>query len=249
MRPPNPYNYNLPVEPEMFFGRDADVETLVRSLTGAPGDSFALVGGRRMGKTSLLEALKRALTGPVHHLLPVPVLLDMSGEQVDSLPAFFRAVVGEAEEALADRLGCPPEAPGWDETRPPVKVFERWLRACNEAVMGREGRGLRLVLLLDECEQIVGGPWTPDLYSGLRALLVGEATRLHLKVVMAGSHRFLAQYLMHHLWEQGLERATPEEVRRLAARFPHERDDFRVWAEGLGDSGCRVYGLLVRAGC
>ena len=304
MRPPNPYNYNLPVGPEMFFGREADLEAVVRGLTGAPGDSFALIGGRRMGKTSFLEALKRALERPVDHLLPVPVLLDMSGERLDSVPAFFRTVAEEAGEVLADRTGSLPGACGWDETRPPAKAFERWLLECRRAVTEREGKALRLILLLDECEQIVGHPWTPDLYGALRALLVGEATRPHLKVVMAGSHRFLTQvrqegsplrnvlkyhylrvlpeeatrdlivrptggilpdpvvrevirqsgghpfltqYLMHHLWEGGLEGATEEAVRRVAAGFPHQRDDFRAWAEGLGDSGRRVYALLLRA--
>jgi hypothetical protein len=51
----NPYNYNLPVNPDMFFGRQKDVQTLVQHLAKLDkGDSFALVGGRRMGKTSLL---------------------------------------------------------------------------------------------------------------------------------------------------------------------------------------------------
>jgi len=304
MRPSNPYNYNLPVGPEMFFGREADLEAAVRGLTGAPGDSFALVGGRRMGKTSLLEALKRVLERPVDHILPVPVFLDMSGERVDSVPAFFRTVAEGAGEVLAARTVGLPGACGWDEPRPPAKAFERWLLECHRAVMEREGKALRLILLLDECEQMVGHPWTPDLYGILRALLVGEATRPHLKVVMAGSHRFLTQvrqegsplrnvlkyhylrvlpeeatrdlivrptggvlpdpvvrevirqsgghpfltqYLMHHLWEEGLEGATVEAVRRVAAGFPHERDDFRAWAEGMGDSGRQVYARLLRA--
>lgn len=61
MRATNPYNYNLPVGPEMFFGRQGDVETVTHHLTATPGDSFALIGGRRMGLTSLLDALRWTL--------------------------------------------------------------------------------------------------------------------------------------------------------------------------------------------
>jgi len=174
----------------------------------------------------------------------------------------------------------------------------------NRAVMEQRGRSLRLVLLLDECEQIVERSWAPDLYGALRSLLVGQTTRALLKVVMTGSHRFLTQvrqqgsplrnilkyhtlrvldgratralivrptggvlseevvqeiarqsgghpfltqYLMHHLWERGVESATVETARRIAAGFPHRRGDFRDWMEGLGDSGRRVYAALAQA--
>lgn len=48
----NPYNYNLPVSSEMFFGRHDDVNNFYTQLATIPGDSMALIGGRRMGKTS-----------------------------------------------------------------------------------------------------------------------------------------------------------------------------------------------------
>ena len=305
MKPPNPYNYNLPVGPEMFVGREADVETLMRGLSGTPGDSYALVGGRRMGKTSLLEALMREPEPSAGRLLLILVFLDLSGEGTGSVRAFFRTVAEQAWEALDARLDRPPgDPPVWDETRPPARVFRRLLVGWNRAVMEQRGRSLRLVLLLDECEQIVERSWAPDLYGALRSLLVGQTTRALLKVVMTGSHRFLTQvrqqgsplrnilkyhtlrvldgratralivrptggvlseevvqeiarqsgghpfltqYLMHHLWERGVESATVETARRIAAGFPHRRGDFRDWMEGLGDSGRRVYAALAQA--
>ena len=305
MRPPNPYNYNLPVAPAMFFGRDGDVETLVHGLTGPQGDSFALVGGRRMGKTSLLEVLERTLKPHSGRFLLVSVLLDMSGEAVDSVSAFFRTIAYQASEALTDDLGLRPDCSiEMDSTRPPARAFSRWLTVWNRVATEQEGRSLRLILLLDECEQIVERPWAPDLYAALRSLLVGRTTRYCFKVVLSGSHRFLSQvrqkgsplrnvlkyhtlrvldeqatrdlithptggvlpepvvqevarqsgghpfltqYLMHYLWERGLEQATIAAVCRIAAGFPHERGDFGAWMEGLGDSGRRVYDLLLRS--
>ena len=47
-----PFVINGPVPETMFFGREAEVKTLVE---GAPGRDFAIVGNRKVGKTSLLK--------------------------------------------------------------------------------------------------------------------------------------------------------------------------------------------------
>jgi hypothetical protein len=310
MKSPNPYNYNLPVGPEMFFGRQGDVERMARHLMATPGDSFALIAGRRMGKTSLLEALLRSLepqiVAPGGDVLPLPVFMDFSGAGVDSTPAFFQAVAAEAGDLLVDRLGLSlGDVPTPSEAGPPALAFRRALESWGRIVMGQRGRRPRLILLLDECEQIVQRPWSAELYGALRSLLVGHATRSLLKAVMTGSHRFLTQvrqrgsplrnvlayhmlyaldkratqalitrpsgdalpaeivqaiaaqsgghpfltqYLMRHLWERGLDGATQDAVREVAAAFPHERNDFVDWAMGLGEAGLEVYRALVQAG-
>jgi hypothetical protein len=400
MKIPNPYNYNLPVTPKMFFGRQEDMETLVHHLTAEPGDSFALVGGRRMGKTSLLRALRRVLEpvadGSPHGLLTIPIFLDLTGKGIDSVSSFFRKIRDDAEAEIINLLSLQPvdsrtanthqpdlyssyeiglrrllNRMGQDhprhsdaliyqhrlaentrqsrrhgdtdtlkaersqiieqldeitlsalglafgewceqvmgsvmrEDRPPALAFQCVLEEWGRMAMMQRGCCLRLILLLDECEEIVEQPWTSDLHGALRYLLVGETTESLLKLVMAGSHRFLTQvrqrtsplwnvlkyhtlhildeqatcvlivqptegvlpervvqtvvtqsgghpfltqYLMHHLWERGLEKATHETVQRIAAGFPHERNDFKDWADGLGDSGLRAYGVLAQAG-
>lgn len=192
----NPYNYNLPVGPEMFFGRQDDVEILLHHLTTVPGDSFALIGGRRMGKTSLLEALLRALEQKMgdhdSDLLSLPIFLDLTGEGIDSAHDFFGTVIKRAQIGLSGLL-----CEDWGETsaqeweRPPGPHFAQILRRWQTAL--QNGNRLRMVLLLDECEQIVDHPWTSDLYSALRYLLVGRTTKHLFKVVMCGSHRFLTQ--------------------------------------------------------
>src|SRR5438067_1010835 len=109
----NPYNYNLPVEPAMFFGRHADIATLVTKLITTPGDSIALVGGRRMGKTSMLEALRRTLetaTEDRADQVLVPIFLDLSGEGIDSTGGFFRIISEQVQDALDRLLTLPPPA-------------------------------------------------------------------------------------------------------------------------------------------
>jgi hypothetical protein len=301
----NPYNYNLPVEPDMFFGRDAEVAALFSRLTAAQGDSIALIGGRRMGKTSMLEALRRILetsTAERSHFLFAPVFVDLSGEAIDSVNDFFHVVYDQAQAELAHSLALPPaNVDALSSGQTPMAVFRRLLETWGRAALEQRGVRLRLVLLLDECEEIVDRPWAADLHAVLRALLVGQSTRGLLKVVMAGSHRFLTQvrqrgsplwnvlvyhmlrvfdepatrelivrptreilapdviqeiidlsggqpfltqYLVYHLWEQGVEHVTVDIVQQIAATFHHQRNDFVDWATGLGATGLQIYAIL-----
>jgi hypothetical protein len=64
----------------------------------------------------------------------------------------------------------------------------------------------------------------------------------------SGGHPFLTQYLMHELWDYGINQVTPEIVRKLAAKFTHERNDFCDWADRLGSSAHRVYRVFVDLG-
>src|SRR5713226_5829496 len=108
---PNPYNYNLPATQNMFFGRQNEVEALARQLTASLGDSKLLIGGRRMGKTSFLEALYQTLimetTKPTYTLMPLPVLLDLTGENIDSLESFFTIVCEQSKIAIEEVLSEP----------------------------------------------------------------------------------------------------------------------------------------------
>lgn len=192
----NPYNYNLPVEPEMFFGRQKNIDTLIHHLTTMPGNPIALIGGRRMGKTSLLEIilqrLERFAEESTTGLLQVPIFLDLTGEGVDSPVSFFRLVSEETYAILVNLLDKPLHAPP-SRLKPPAPAFGRVLKQWNRTTMMQQGCRLRLILLLDECEEIVTQPWAAELYGALRFLLIGRSTRLLFKVVMAGSHRFLTQ--------------------------------------------------------
>jgi hypothetical protein len=192
----NPYNYNLPVDTSMFFGRQRDVAAITGSLTDSLGDSVALIGGRRMGKTSLLEALTRALeaqaTSVEDSLLPVPIFIDLSGEPIDTTDKFFGMLVERTQAAL-DGIVTLPMPGGASGAALPAPLFRRVLEGWSRAVLDQLGRRFRLIVLLDECEEIVDRPWAPELHGSLRSLLVGQSTRSLLKVVMVGSHGFLMQ--------------------------------------------------------
>ena len=146
----NPYNYNLPVGLEMFFGRQSDSETLLYNLTANPGDSYALIGGRRMGKTSLLEALLRDLEVAPASLpvLPMPVWLDLTGEGIQSAIQFFQRVLEDVQFRLAEILGSSPEMPSLAQGQPPAPILGRVLPQWERAILAKCGRRLGLILLL-----------------------------------------------------------------------------------------------------
>src|SRR5262249_14384236 len=154
--------------------------------------------GRRIGKTSLLEALLRALKAytidPNSSLLPISVFLDCAGESLNSVEGFFQTIRIQAEAVLADLWPLLlADVPIAQKREPAVPIFRRMLEHWGRTVMTQKGNRLRLILLLDECEQLVEKPWASELYAVLRSILVGQRTRALFKVVMAGSYRFLTQ--------------------------------------------------------
>lgn len=197
---PNPYNYNLPVGPEMFYGRQKQLDYAVTQLLAVRGDSIALIGGRRMGKTSFLEALERALRQaiveqPPDRPLPLPLFIDFTGADVTSAHAFLRCVIQESAGGWPHpdgRLipGLPDASPGQG---PPGHEFRDLLKLWAQQVSDAFHRPPRLILLLDECEHIVNHAWTTGLYRVLRFVLDNASARHLLNVVMAGSHRFHTQ--------------------------------------------------------
>lgn len=311
MKPANPYNYNLPTPPEMFYGRRAELDQLLTDLSATPGDSHAVIGGRRMGKTSLLEALMGSLgeTQPNASFLLVPIFMDFTGDRIRSALEFFRTAAEKSVCELSVLINAPGNnsaltPPRFDENTPPAPLLARFLVAWERLVIQQSGRRLRMVLLLDECELLTHQVWSSDLYNSLRYLLTHFTTRSILKMAMAGSHRFLTavnqdasplqnilkytvlyalshdesralitdptkaalsadvvqevlaqsgghpfltQYLMHHLWEAGLESASPSKTKRLAKNFPLQRQDFQDWLETMGSSSQQIYHVLAQA--
>ena len=54
---PNPFNFGTPVNPQKLIGRWEQIEAVANDLINAGGHSHAVVGGRRFGKSSFLDAL------------------------------------------------------------------------------------------------------------------------------------------------------------------------------------------------
>lgn len=80
----SPYVTSGPVPANMFFGREAELKTIVRTVRDT---NFAIVGGRKIGKTSILARVLQLLQeAPEYH----PLYLDC--QAVHSYEDFFEAV-------------------------------------------------------------------------------------------------------------------------------------------------------------
>ena len=64
----------------------------------------------------------------------------------------------------------------------------------------------------------------------------------------SGGHPFIAQCLLHHLWDDGLARATPAHVEQVARQMQQKRAaDLQGWWDAVGDSGQWAYAILATA--
>jgi hypothetical protein len=80
----SPYVTSGPVPANMFFGRDHELKTVTRKINDT---SFALIGGRKIGKTSTLARIYRLLARDRNHR----GILYLDCQSVKSPDAFFEA--------------------------------------------------------------------------------------------------------------------------------------------------------------
>ena len=111
-----------------YFGRDE----LLAKVERSPAQVYILLGGRRIGKTSTLYALKERLLQPLGsqaHVLPV--LIDLRREQPASLEHLLERLLLRLQEAIVQ----------YDLSRKPrrQKTFwgrlQRWLQALWRALL------------------------------------------------------------------------------------------------------------------
>lgn len=202
----NPYSFTEPVRrDEMFFGRGELLNELLVNFSGGNPQSFSLVGGRRMGKTSLLRALERKLLahGSNHQralggsVYAVPVYIDLNFDSVHTRADFFALAL----ERLGEVLITAGHAPSVDWSRAVgalrnadsgalVADFERLFVDLRTELRPQIG-ALQAVLLVDEAEHMIGQEWASQLHSNLRALLSNRPlVQDNLSLIMAGSSDF-----------------------------------------------------------
>lgn len=308
----NPYSIDQPAEAS-FYGRQEQVDRLVANLTAPTAGSFALIGGRRFGKTSLLRAIERqlwtALVCPTDEAYCViPVYVNLLGDEIVTWSDFFPLVIDTLADTIAEH--CPDIiADTWNvalptnSIRPAHRVFAKMLiKLCQSAARG--GNPVRVLLLLDETEEILDKLWRTELFNKLRWLIYEEpSTRNYLKIILAGSsnfyndtrqsssplwgavafeflaafseqetrrliqepcdsqvpelverdivrcsggHPYIVQYLMHHLWQEGLSEIPPRRVSELTEGFMREQwPHFNRWSKSIGEMGCQAYSILL----
>jgi hypothetical protein len=161
----NPFFHRGPIrQREYFYGRAHHVAQSASLLRN--GQNLALVGQRRIGKTSLLFHLADPVVFETHglrrgeHLF---VYLDATELGVLSPDEIFALL----SDGLA--TAARPTGHSLDLIRPPPEVLS--YRDFREVVLRVTEAGLRPIYLLDEFESLADNPHLgPRFFSGLRAL-------------------------------------------------------------------------------
>lgn len=157
--PYTPFAEGGPVdEPGMFFGRDALMDRLERSLiAGSTGKSIVMFGQKRAGKSSVIEHLQRRLARRDTIVAVSFSLQDIAPDL--SVTAFLHRILQSAADALDEvRFEgryvpefSPPSIEDM-ESRPTL-LFHRMMRSLVRAMERHKSR-LRLVFLIDEFTDI-----------------------------------------------------------------------------------------------
>ena len=162
----NPYRYVKPVEREsMFYGRAGEIS----SILDGPDQDFAIVGSRRIGKTSLCRQVER-----------------LCREQGEASPVYVKCDTVRTYDELLYRLTqqiAPRRA-----QRVKLHTFGQLVQANRSAQNGR------YLFLLDEVDgllqmAVVSGDWS--MFEVLRQLARGGLTQ----TVMTGYKRLYQEWM------------------------------------------------------
>ncbi len=161
----NPYVAGAPVmNDDMFFGRRQLVDRIMQTIHN---NSLLLYGERRIGKTSIQHQLKRRLLEIDDPYFDFhPVYIDLQGTPQEQ---FFWTIARDIVEDLAPGL----EGLAITETTPANYDYRDLLgdlRAVIRELQGRSSKTVKLVLLIDEVDEL--NEYDPRINQRLRSLFM-----------------------------------------------------------------------------
>jgi hypothetical protein len=179
----NPFFHRGPIhQREYFYGRTDAVGQSLSLLRN--GQNVALVGQRRIGKTSLLFHIADPVVFEAHGLhRGEHLFLYLDGTELGHLSA--DEVLGLLLDQLASAL--PAAGQSLHLVRPPPEALS--YRAFREAILRVTDAGLKPIYLVDEFESLADNAHLgPRFFSGLRAL----SSRFDLSFVTASRQSLLS---------------------------------------------------------
>jgi hypothetical protein len=165
----NPFYHRQRIaDPRCFYGRGELVRSLLEMV--ASGQSCAVIGERRIGKSSLLAFLADSRVLTSHGLDPertIIATLDFLALNAYSVGELWREILETIEEALRIDEAREIIARPLSQARISFADLRRAIRALNRL-------GMRVVLLCDEFELAVQNPQLDESFFGaLRSLASG----------------------------------------------------------------------------
>ena len=217
----NPYNSTRPGN--LFVGYERLRSQLLNGFRN--GNSFAVLGGRRCGKTSLLMQIEKDLQG--HDLTPfrpLPRFLDMQGLDRVTPALLFESIY----RLVVQELEAKPWGPG--ESGRDYQNFLAHLDATKPVLDQRYGSNWLVILLIDELDAAISKLPDDQFFQNLRNLSMISAFHSHFRLVASGV-REMSNLIssgsspLNHLRNRHLGILTGAQARQLIAfGFPSELD-------------------------
>lgn len=151
----NPFRWNSPCKDTMFFGRGDILEEILHR----PSDSFAIVGPRRIGKTSLLYHLRRKLA-------------PFTGQHYIYLNCYAMTSYEEFSQSLLRQVS------------PRAFYTKNWGTLEEGLAMAAGIAGERYVIALDEFDQIAASG--DSKYTSIRSLVSSRMLQRRYRFIVAG---------------------------------------------------------------
>jgi tetratricopeptide (TPR) repeat protein len=176
----NPYIAGAPVmRDDMFFGR---TKLMARMMNVLHHNSLMITGERRIGKTTFLFHLKKALEsdeGGEYRFFPVLTDLQGVGEQM-----FFHSVMSDVLESLKlDPSTTEALRFRHDATEYDGRHFSHDLQKVIDELKTRTSRNVKLALLIDEVDAL--NEYSERVNQRLRSIFMKTFSE-HLVAVMSG---------------------------------------------------------------
>jgi len=253
----NPFHYPNPVLPEAFVGRQTILRDTAKALVEDPGASYAIIAGRRMGKTSLLMSLAYRLSPSkqtdADHWQALPIFFDFQSRQFASPEYFYSYILNEVRRQV-DIL-----APDKPENVFPTQIqidsgirtlcqssnisLQDFQQATKQILiqLDKPGKRIRLILLLDEVDRIINQGLLESLGDGLRSLISSSDVKSRIRLVIAGSRKLfdvvtVGSPFLNILRKCHLSAFNKNELRDLSAKTNKFSDEIvnAVWKQSGG---------------
>lgn len=188
----NPFDPYGPVtEMERFFGRREYIQEILSGIRTPR--SYGVIGGRRIGKSSLLNCLAQKIrleNQSYSELTLIPVDISLHRATPRSRRAFFNILLRDSADRLNTHynLRFSPRAftlPDLSEDDFDLDVALELLLNLIQRAMSELG-DIRIVFLIDEIEYLTGKAFADDLISNLRYTISNHPVRESLSFVMFG---------------------------------------------------------------
>ena len=164
---------NQPIPPEMFFGRETEIQSIV-----SPQGSCLVYGGRQLGKTALLREVERQFHAPSRgrYACHDEIKVNSPSEVWNRL----RLSLERAGIDLGKFDRFDPERP--EQVQNLVSAIERWLKEHPTA---------RILALLDEADNFLSRDSVDNYPHTQQIKLLIANTQGRFKAVFAGLHNVL----------------------------------------------------------